>query len=1100
MPNHAMQQNKAHESHLIRPAKSERKLPLAEHTANSILGQQQAFSNQFVQDILQSKLIQAKLVVNPPDDEYEKEADQVADSVMRMPDPEAQGLTSEKEKDDEEKRLQAKPISIQTAPLMQPENQEGTDRKDDEEKKLLQTKTMSIQASLLIQRELEETKDKKDDEDEKLLQAKSISGQSELLIQRESDAEAEEEKKEDVEKHLQAKLLPGQSTLLIQRERGTLEEEEIKKEEENHLQTKLLSGDRTNIQRNSEDRMADRKAEQIVKFKVQRKCAVCPKDEEKRLFQRKTESNRARESLTYRLISDLRSEQPLDSASRAFFEPRFRHDFSGVKVYVGPEAEAAARTVNAKAFAFGNNIVFGNKWYAPDTKEGRQLLAHELTHIIQQESMLSGSKSVVQRVEGGRWDPREYPAAKSTTQTRIEGDTEYYGGFALSPDEQVLEAVLKKVIADKGVIGAQSFVRSYSFNDGWSPEKVKLRERIIPILNRSMERLENYAKEYINNEFRPKAIAHLKTVLADSRKVIEKETEKYGLSRKTTKSSHMAYGGGITISSTTYSLSENKDTDDMVTAANDIINKYNDLTTLNNKRESLEEKTSACTDVDESGMRLRCNENAVHIKDPVAHKQVIEDIEKTQQEYVMLQTRHEAQYPILASFRPPEGLNQLKVIAEGSKEARSQVVGMDVDQKLKNIEEIESVAYDDKFIWKQGSIISGAKRELGVKPGSVEDKVVDTKVQDVADSEMLRRLTLGFVSLIGALLAAIPSGGSSVAAFAGGFGTGLLAGTGGLSILEGIRDYEIQKAATGNTFDKAKAISQEDPSLFWLALMIVMSVADIAMAAASFMRAAQAIRAVEQTGEFDKVAENVFKNSGLDGVVPEEQFVEGYKKFNINPEMPLSGLEHAGTLAQKGKGFGAYDGYIPGVKEPVVIKVYPADDKNLLDLFHREVEGAEAASKTSVGPKFYGEVDVGPGKKAFAMEKLEGGSVQELDDALLTPEQITRAEALTAKNALRINQKTIMDIRRYATELWKEGHCVQGDIQGLIDDLGNWRPYDFQTVLKIPDKNIDPIAYSNAYRIHYECIDRYIEFLKKMAPNPLQGSPVLPPISPPPRR
>ncbi len=1068
MPDHVMHQNKAHESRLIRPATSESKLVLAEYSPNSILAQQQAFGNQLVQGILQSKQIQAKLVVNPPDDEYEKEADQVADAVMRMPDPEAQGLASEKEKDDEEKRLQIKPISIQTASLVLSENREDTDKKDDYEKKLLQTKF--------------------------------ISGQSELLIQRETDAEAKEEKKEDEEKHIQAKLLPGQSTLLIQRERGTFEEDELKKEEEKHLQTKLLSGHSTIIQSSSEDRKADRIAEQIVEYKFKQKCAVCPKDEEKRLLQRRTRSNRASESVTDRLISNLRSEQPLDSASRAFFEPRFKHDFSGVKVYVGSEAAEAARKVNAKAFAFGNNIVFGNQWYAPDTKEGRQLLAHELTHVIQQESMLYGRKSVVQRVDGGRWDPREYPAARATVQTRIEGDTEYYGGFAMSPDEQVLETVLKKVIGKDGFRGASNFIMSYRFNDGWSPEQFRLRGRIIPILNRLLESLENYAKEYIKSKFRPKAIDYLKTVLADSKKVVEKEAEKYGLSQKITRSSHMVYGGGITISSTTYSLNGNKDTGDMVTAANDIINKYNDLTNLNNKRESFEEKTSACTDVEESGMRLRCNENLVHIKDPAAHKQVTEDIEKTQQEYVVLQTRHEAQHPILASFRPPEGLNQLKVIAEGSKEARSQVVGVDMDQKLRNIEEIYGVADDDKFIWKQGSIISGAKRELGVKPGSVEDKVVDTKVQDVADSEMLRRLTLGFASLIGALLAAIPSGGSSVATFAGSFGAGLLAGTGGLSILEGIRDYEIQKAATGNTFDKAKAISQQDPSLFWLALMIVMSVTDIVLAAASFVRAAQAIRAVEQTGETEDIARNVFINSGLDGVLPEEQFVEGYKNFKINPERPLSDLEHAGTLAQKGKGFGAYEGNIPGVKEPVVIKVYPADDRNLLDLFYREVEGAEAASKTSVGPKFYGEVDVGPGRKAFAMEKLEGGSVQELDDALLTAEQIIRAEALTAKNALRINKKTIMDIRRYADELWKEGHFIQGDIQGLIDDLGNWRPYDFQTVLKIPDKNIAPFEYSNAYRFHYECIDRYIESLKKMAPNPLPNSPVLPPISLPPKK
>ena len=76
--------------------------------------------------------------------------------------------------------------------------------------------------------------------------------------------------------------------------------------------------------------------------------------------------------------------QPLDRATRAFMEPRFGHDFSKVRVHTDVRAAESARAVNALAYTVGRDIVFGEGQYAPGTDVGRQLLAHELTHTIQQ--------------------------------------------------------------------------------------------------------------------------------------------------------------------------------------------------------------------------------------------------------------------------------------------------------------------------------------------------------------------------------------------------------------------------------------------------------------------------------------------------------------------------------------------------------------------------------------------------------------------------------------------------------------------------------------------------------------------------------------------
>lgn len=84
--------------------------------------------------------------------------------------------------------------------------------------------------------------------------------------------------------------------------------------------------------------------------------------------------------------------KPLDPATRSHMEQRFGRDFSGVRVHHGAEAAQSARAVGARAYAVGNNIVFGAGEYAPSTASGRRLMAHELAHTIQQRSA-SGSST-----------------------------------------------------------------------------------------------------------------------------------------------------------------------------------------------------------------------------------------------------------------------------------------------------------------------------------------------------------------------------------------------------------------------------------------------------------------------------------------------------------------------------------------------------------------------------------------------------------------------------------------------------------------------------------------------------------------------------------
>ncbi len=75
--------------------------------------------------------------------------------------------------------------------------------------------------------------------------------------------------------------------------------------------------------------------------------------------------------------------QPLDSSTRAFFEPRFGHDFGNVRVHIDARAGESARAVNSLAYTVGRDVVFASGQYAPAAPPGRKLLAHELSHVVQ---------------------------------------------------------------------------------------------------------------------------------------------------------------------------------------------------------------------------------------------------------------------------------------------------------------------------------------------------------------------------------------------------------------------------------------------------------------------------------------------------------------------------------------------------------------------------------------------------------------------------------------------------------------------------------------------------------------------------------------------
>lgn len=143
---------------------------------------------------------------------------------------------------------------------------------------------------------------------------------------------------------------------------------------------------------------------------------VCPECEEEQSLQRQHEEEeeeelqaKERPDQTPEVTPDLESRiaslhgggQPLSPSSRAFFEPHFGQNFSHVRIHSGTCAADIARAVNARAFTLGRDVVFGAGQYQPDSTDGMRLLAHELTHTLQQGKKRNYS-SYIQRISDSK--------------------------------------------------------------------------------------------------------------------------------------------------------------------------------------------------------------------------------------------------------------------------------------------------------------------------------------------------------------------------------------------------------------------------------------------------------------------------------------------------------------------------------------------------------------------------------------------------------------------------------------------------------------------------------------------------------------------------
>jgi outer membrane protein OmpA-like peptidoglycan-associated protein len=161
----------------------------------------------------------------------------------------------------------------------------------------------------------------------------------------------------------------------------------------------------------------DEEDDEMVQAKplsIQRTCEECGEE-----LQRKPGDNTTRQATSNPQVESrigaISGGHPLSNTALSYFEPRFGQDFSNVRIFSDANANRLARSVNARAFTVGEQVVFGQGQYQPDSTQGKRLMAHELTHVVQQ----GGRGKRIQRVQNHvlENDPNTAPAMSCPVAT-----------------------------------------------------------------------------------------------------------------------------------------------------------------------------------------------------------------------------------------------------------------------------------------------------------------------------------------------------------------------------------------------------------------------------------------------------------------------------------------------------------------------------------------------------------------------------------------------------------------------------------------------------------------------------------------------------------
>ena len=575
---------------------------------------------------------------------------------------------------------------------------------------------------------------------------------------------------------------------------------------------------------------------------------------------------------------------PLAPATRAFFEPRFGADFSQVRVNTGGRAEETAQLLGAKAFTVGRSIAFGAGQYAPASHEGQRLLAHELTHVVQQEGAL-------QRTHGNRatrrilarytkpkrpWIEQATPASERRARAmdeleklpddklreRREEAAAKAVGFPSAEQKAALEMLedIEAVAAARGIEPREERYSRYS--TGRTQKRMNLRARLeegvrrlgsfkkaiaevryVDFSRETADDLDFFQKEAdaFASDFRGRARLTADDMLAGGITAIAEIVRSYGLPWDMTKvaAEDVDRGGSVA-----------KEVADVVKLAGkspDInLPKYDEKRAdLGVSVRRLQDQQKAVKDqfaLSESYFELyRRNPRAYGREQAEAARAADRDLTAKRRELETAWAAAESRHPVLMSVRRRGELEKISLdkLATRSADDRMAAVLTELVPKLRDIRRAKRLIISkDLDPLTLPAVVSLTRATMFVPKGSLRDGAINDAVlaaKDKADST--------FVLIASFALAAItfiPTAGASLAIPAGIAAVAFAA----QSATREWQKYTAQKTLTNTHLDLARSLATEEPSLTSFALSMVMVGVEAAPLAAAFAKAVRLKRLV----------------------------------------------------------------------------------------------------------------------------------------------------------------------------------------------------------------------------------------------------------------
>ena len=583
------------------------------------------------------------------------------------------------------------------------------------------------------------------------------------------------------------------------------------------------------------EREADRIADRVMRMPVTQdryaaeatvRRACCSSCEQEDSVQRYSGASTSLAKPAPSLVSSVLAEpgRPLNPTHRAFFEPRLGIDLEGVRVHDDAAAARSADAIGARAYTVGSHVVLAAGAGA-ETFADRSLMAHELAHVIQQShTSVSGgpcSSTTVYRqakpATAGHDDD-----LKIVPPPPADGALVYHKRTRLTFTEsadynryQLMLYVAEKGLGALRAVDTSTAAFTPSFGSmvlGGAPEPLTDDQRdyvgrVAKAVHAGIVEIGATASEFFS-DFQRRGADAANALLDASRERIEKEQQRYGIEREQGSILGIIYDKNVTVA-------RNPETEDLISAAK----------TLLVKQERVSRAKATVEQRDEYG-----GTSPPGGLPPPASVSKLQaatlELQSAYNDYNLQRHVEEGKHPVLASYAldPLSSTTPeiLQALSSGEKDKLVNTLAKEIFEKLDNIEAVrDKINKDKQRIWKLPAIVAATKQLPGIvdyKNASgpyLETFVQIGKDQAEADEAFISVATTVLLVTF-ALLSAVPSGGLSVGAAAAVTAGDLALGTAlGANALQ---EFMFQEAASGTDFDKAKSISQQEPSLFWLAL------------------------------------------------------------------------------------------------------------------------------------------------------------------------------------------------------------------------------------------------------------------------------------------